>query len=434
MTGFSTTKSTPSEEHSARAHSENKYEVKFWQVILAGFLFRIAGIFLFHTYRIDLAKDESANIAASLAAGHGFGNPFGGQTGPTAWLGPVYPFLLSFVFRVFGTFTRASVLAALTVNSFISALTAIPVYVIARKTFNLKVVWWSAWLWALFPYTAYWGIRWVWDTSLSALLFTLVFMMTLILAESGTLAKWLLYGVLWGIAGLTNTAELAFLPCAAIWLLYKQSHRDRIFWRNAILAIVVFIATLTPWTIRNYQVFHKFMPVRGNFGVEFHLGNTSDAEGLWQFWLHPSQDPNQFKLYKEMGEVAYAKSKLNQTLRFIHQNPEHFAFLTTAHFVYYWAGVPHAEKYVWIYLLKSSMFLATTLLAIFGIAQALRKRRHGAVLYLLLMLSYPTIYYITFAHPRYRHPIEPEILILSVYIFTEADKRSSSRAIQSTNL
>ncbi|MGH9565500.1 MAG: glycosyltransferase family 39 protein, partial [Candidatus Angelobacter sp.] len=177
--------------------------IKFWQVVLAGFALRIVGIFLFHTWRIDLAKDESANIAASLAAGHGFTNPFGGQTGPTAWLGPVYPFLLSWVFKVFGTFTRASVFAALVGNSFISALTAIPVFVIARKTFNLNVARWSAWLWALFPYTAYWAIRWVWDTSLSALVFTLLFMMTLILAESESLSEWLLYGVLWALAGLT---------------------------------------------------------------------------------------------------------------------------------------------------------------------------------------------------------------------------------------
>lgn len=414
-------------------HLNNERTVKFWQIVLAGFAFRIVGIFLFHTYRIDLTKDESANIAASLAAGHGFANPFGGITGPTAWLGPIYPFLLSLVFRVFGTFTRQSVLAALTINSLISALTAVPVFVIALKTFNLKVARWSAWMWALFPYTAYWGIRWVWDTSLSALLFTLLFMMTLLLAESGALSKWLLYGALWAVAGLTNTAELAFLPFAALWLLYQQPSRDKIFWRNAILSIAVFIAALVPWTVRNYEVFHKFMPVRGNFGVEFHLGNTSDAEGLWQFWLHPSQDPNQFRLYKEMGEVYYAKYKLKEALRFVHQQPKHFAYLTTAHFVYYWAGVPHAEKYRGIYELKSSMFLATTLLAIFGVAQALRKHRRGAVLYLLLLLSYPDIYYITFAHPRYRHPIEPEILILAVYIFTEAEKRPAAPTLQTTD-
>src|SRR5258708_19936820 len=33
-----------------------------------------------------------SHIAASLASGQGFSNPFGPPTGPTAWLGPVYPF------------------------------------------------------------------------------------------------------------------------------------------------------------------------------------------------------------------------------------------------------------------------------------------------------------------------------------------------------
>ena len=422
-----------SQRSTASQVQATKYSVELWKVVLAGFAIRILGIFLLHTYKIELAKDESANIAASLAAGHGFSNPFGGNTGPTAWLGPVYPFLLSFVFRFFGTFTRLSVFMALTINSFISSLTAIPVYVIARKTFNIKVAWWSTWFWALFPYTLYWGIRWVWDTSLSALLFTLLFMMTLLLAESGTLGKWLLYGLLWGIAGLTNTAELAFLPFAAFWLMFQQPQRNKIFWRNAILSIVAFIAALTPWTIRNYEVFHKFMPVRGNFGVEFHLGNTIDARGLWQVWLHPSQSPQEFQKYKQLGEATYAKSKLNQTLQFIHEHPGHFIYLTVAHFTFYWTGVPHAEKYAGLYEIKTSMFFASTLFALFGLIQAFRKRCHGAVLYLLLFLSYPNIYYITFPHPRYRHPIEPEILILSVFIFTEAEKRSSSPAIQTAN-
>jgi hypothetical protein len=43
----------------------------------------------------------------------------------------------------------------------------------------------------------------------------------------------------------------------------------------------------------------------------------------------------------------------------------------------------------------------------------------GAELYLLLLLSYPTIYYITFPHPRYRHPIEPELLILIVFLASQ---------------
>ena len=48
---------------------------------------------------------ESGNIAHSIATGHGFGSPFHVDTGPTAWMTPVYPCLLAGIFRVFGEYT-----------------------------------------------------------------------------------------------------------------------------------------------------------------------------------------------------------------------------------------------------------------------------------------------------------------------------------------
>ncbi|HEY6943856.1 MAG TPA: hypothetical protein VI431_01860, partial [Candidatus Acidoferrum sp.] len=56
-------------------------------------------------------SQETGSIAASLATGKGFSSPFGKETGPTAWLTPVYPLLVAGVFRVFGIFTRASFFA-----------------------------------------------------------------------------------------------------------------------------------------------------------------------------------------------------------------------------------------------------------------------------------------------------------------------------------
>jgi len=389
------------------------------KIVLIGLLLRVAGMVVIHSYRVKLENDESAHIAASLASGQGFSNPFGPPTGPTAWLGPVYPFVLSGFFKAFGPYTRAAVVAALLLNCLLSAVTCLPIYFIARHTFGQRIAEWSAWVWTLLPYTMYWGIRWIWDTSLSALFLTLLFMMTLQLAESSTLRRWALYGLLWGVAGLTNTAELAFLPFAGSWICYRQFRRGKPFFWNATVGAVLCLATIAPWMVRNYVVFHKVIPIRGNFGVEFHLGNTATALGTWQVWLHPSQNLNEFRLYQKMGEPAYVRSKLDQTLQFVHEHPGRFAYLTLAHFIYYWAGPPHNEKYPGMYEAKTFLFLTTSVLAFWGLLIALRQRLPGAELYLLLLVSYPTIYYITFAHPRYRHPIEPELLILIVFLASQ---------------
>lgn len=377
---------------------------------------------LFHTYSAKLDFDESGHIAAALAAGHGFSNPFGPPTGPTAWLAPAWPFLLSRYFVLFGAYSRAAIVAALLLNCAFSAVTCIPIYFSALCTFDGRIARHSAWVWALFPYTMYWGFRSIWDTALSALLLTLLFMMTLQLAAGRgqrPALQWVIYGLLWGLAGLTNTAQLAFLPFAGIWICWRRHGRGKAFLRDATVGAILFFATIGPWLIRDYRTFHKFIPVRGNFGVEFHLGNSPTAQGDWQFYLHPSQNFEEFTRYREMGEPAYVKSKLQQALQFVHDEPGRFAYLSFARFFYFWTEPPHAEKYRGIYEAKTLLFLSATVSALWGLGIALRQRLPGATLYLLLFLSYPTVYYITFILTRYRSPIEPEMLMLIVFLISQ---------------
>jgi 4-amino-4-deoxy-L-arabinose transferase-like glycosyltransferase len=413
------------------ASNSSSLRLYLLKIVLIGLLLRVSGMVMIHSYRVTLEKDESANIAASIASGQGFSNPFVIPTGPTAWLGPVYPFLLSRIFAVFGSYTRASIVCAILLNCLISALTCIPVYFVALYTFGERMGRLSAWVWALFPYTMYWGLRAVWDTCLSTFLLTLLFMMTLQLAKSSTPRKWAFYGLLWGVAGMTNTAELAFLPFAGTWICYRQFRQGKPFFRNAAIGAVLFFATVAPWTVRNYRVFHKFIPIRGNFGEEFHLGNTPDALGIWQVWLHPTQNSLELDLYRRMGEVAFLRSKLEQTLQFVHDRPGRFAYLTAAHFVYYWAGSPRTEKYPGLYEAKTALFLSSSVFAFWGLLIALRQRWPGAQLYLWLFLAFPAIYYITFPHSRYRHPIEPEMLILIVFFATQFSASISQSSVSS---
>ena len=50
-------------------------------------------------------QQEAGNIAYSLAQRKGFGEVFRMETGPTAWLAPIYPLLIAGIFKIFGIFT-----------------------------------------------------------------------------------------------------------------------------------------------------------------------------------------------------------------------------------------------------------------------------------------------------------------------------------------
>jgi hypothetical protein len=77
---------------------------------------------------------------------------------------------------------------------------------------------------------------------------------------------------------------------------------------------------------------------------------------------------------------------------------------------------------------KNSMFLAASVLTFWGLGRALRLRIPGAWLLFWLFLIYPAMYYFVYCIPRYRHPLEPEMAILAVFLLTEAGKRTTASA------
>lgn len=365
-------------------------------------------------------NDESTNISTSLALGEGFANPFGIKTGPTSWLPPMYQWIMAGVFEIFGIKTKLSAAVILALNCLFDSVTVIALFFVALRTFGEKIAWWSAWTWALFPYAIYWAIHTNWDTCLSTMILTFAFWLTLECAGGAGWKAWLWFGVIWGVSALSNTATLAFLPFAAAWILWRRRREFGPTLLKGVVAAAVCIAIATPWLVRDYRVFHKFIPIRGNFGLELYIGNTPGANGTWQWWMHPSQNVLEMKQYVALGETAYVAEKKREAMELIREHPGRFAKVSLFRFIYYWAGVPRAEKYWIVEDLRQSLFLGFSVLAIWGAIRAWRRGVPAAGLYGWLLLSFPTVYYFVFPHARYRHPIDPELVVLAVYLIAAA--------------
>src|SRR5690554_28131 len=121
----------------------SRYRTWLWMVVIA-FAIRIAVAGFLYPEHLNPDRDfwmfagETGRIARSLAQGNGFSSPFFAPTGPTAWLTPIFPLLLAGVFKIFGVYTKASALVILGLDCLFSALTCIPVYLIAKKSFGDK--------------------------------------------------------------------------------------------------------------------------------------------------------------------------------------------------------------------------------------------------------------------------------------------------------
>jgi len=407
-----------------------------WMVFWVAFLVRVAYLTLAHTYRILPAEDhfrfgyEMGRIARALATGYGYADPFHGHTGPTTWVAPLYPLLLGGVFKLFGVYTAGSAWVILTLNSLFSALTALTTYEIAARCFNRRVALWSAWIWALYPAAMQYAVRWVWEMTLSTWLFSCILVVALRMRRVGergerdgrTLRRWLLFGLLWGLLGLSNPSLLLVLPAAGLWVLRGAGHGHR-QWGFAAASAGIFVLCISPWAVRNAVVFHHFIPMRANFGVELYLGNGPGANGFLMEYNHPFESPSQFRLYRKLGEVAYAHRRGRRAERSIAADPWLFVRNSVKRVYFFWVSVPHpAGKAGYIEAVRVANFAFASLAGLFGLALALKRRVVGAWLFAWAFLLVPLIYYFVAATARFRHPLEPLIVVLAVYLFQSADK------------
>jgi asparagine N-glycosylation enzyme membrane subunit Stt3 len=90
--------------------------------------------------------NEPSHIAAHLAAGEGFSSPYDGvPNAPTAQQPPAYPFYLSLVFRMLGSFSRASLIFLLVANAAVGSLLPVLLYQAGRRWYGVSVGLIAAW-------------------------------------------------------------------------------------------------------------------------------------------------------------------------------------------------------------------------------------------------------------------------------------------------
>jgi hypothetical protein len=357
---------------------------------------------------------ESGNIAHSLATGGGFSSPFRIPTGPTAWMSPLYPLLLSGVIRVFGSYTYQSWVAAVSLNICFSTLACAPVFAAGRRIGGAALGALAAWLWAIFPNAILLSFESLWDASLSALLGAAALWATLRVSQARRWTAWSAYGLLWGVILMTNAALLSLLPFLLGWLLF----RSRQFAGPAIAGLVVVLCCV-PWTIRNYTIFHTFVPLRSVLGLQLWVGNNPEAKVVWLGEQHPINDTAERNHYIAVGEMAYMEEKRRQAIFYMLGHPRREAGLIAGRFVSIWAGgtpSPVADFFrhqsVWFrYVLLFNVAAAFGSVA--GIILLFRSRSSYWFPLAVYPAVFPWAYYLTLALPRYRHPIDPALILLT---------------------
>jgi 4-amino-4-deoxy-L-arabinose transferase-like glycosyltransferase len=410
---------------SAKATPALRYGRALASAVLAALVVRLIVVAFVYQGFLDPGRDhwefgfEVGMVARSIATGHGFGNPYWEETGPTALLTPVFPYFLAGIFIIFGIKTKAAAIAMLALNSLFSALTCVPIFFVAKKTFGIRAAKWAAWIWAFFPYAIFFSADSMWYHCFFALLLTLLVLFVLHLENATSLWVWAAFGVLAGLTALTTPVVLGVLPFMIGWVCYRLRQRAR-SWRAPLgTAVLVLIATIAPWLVRNYQTFHKPVFLKDNFWMEVCIGNAGNGLHWWNGSVIPPGRAAELEEIRRVGELAYLEEKRKLALDFIEAHPGIYLWRCLRRVVFIWTGFWSFQRE---YLREepfdpANIFFCTlfTVFALAGLRKAFREKRDMAVLYALILGTFPIIFYVTHPDLAYRHPIDPEIVILGAY-------------------
>ena len=314
-----------------------------WAVLIAFALRLVVVAFVYQDFLVPGREhwefgDELGKISYSIAHGHGFSNPYWVDTGPTAMITPVYPYLMSAVFSVFGAYTKAAALTVLGFNSLVSALTCIPIFFLARNGFGLANGDCRRLGMGVFPLRSLFlsefdvvsqpGRSAAHSAAIDCLL-------------SGDTESPLDVGRLWssvGSCGPDYPRGLAVVPFLGGWVCYRL-YRNRESWKlPAATALFALFVTVAPWMVRNILVFHRPVFLKDNFWMEVCVGNLGNDRHWWADATHPAANPAELDAFRKLGELGYMARERRQALDFIQSHPGIYVWRSLRRVVYMWTG------------------------------------------------------------------------------------------------
>jgi hypothetical protein len=241
------------------------------------------------------------------------------------------------------------------------------------------------------------------------------------------LLLWFVLGVMWGLIALTNASLLLCLPAMMIWIAWPELRRWRLGGKTvvgAVLTCVAFAAVLAPWVMRNERVMGAPVLTRDNFGVELYNSSLESNDGLpWGTAMPLWEGDPVFRQYERMGELKFAQMRQEQAIANLRSRPDKFAGWTLDRFLFFWDGTPHAANgHLANEFLRQLSYSFLSLCGLLGLGLMLWRRVEGAGLFALVFVLVPLVYYVVTVQPRFRHPIEPLIAVLAVYLFRSTEK------------
>ncbi|MDI6696160.1 MAG: glycosyltransferase family 39 protein [Anaerolineales bacterium] len=430
-------------------------------IIFLAVLARVAAALFLKDDVIDLpgTSDQISyhTLALRLLEGHGFsfGKPWWPLTdanAPTAHWSFLYTYYVAAVYAIFGPHPLiARLIQAIIVGILHPGLA----YWLGKRLFSVPVGLAAAGLTAFYPYFVYY----------SATLMTEPFYITGILAglslaillaeerltslnnSRGVIKLSLALGAVLGAVVLLRQLFLLFIPYIIfwVWLASGRKFSKPLLFSSSIIVVVIVLFIL-PFTIYNYQRFHRFVLLNTNAGYAFFWANHPVYGVHFEPILPPELGTYRGLIPEELrglDEAALDQALLKRGLQFVLDDPWRYLRLSLSRIPPFFMFWPSPDSGLISNLSRVGGYGLLLPLMIYGVVRSFIPRppvsrmRLGssAVLLLLFMFVYTLIHLLSWTLIRYRLPVDAvSIVFAGLAVFDLGNFTSRRFGFQKTQI
>jgi len=315
----------------------------------------------------------------------------------------LFPVVLGGLYAIFGH----GVVAPQVFQCLLGALTCGVIYSLGREVFDRRAGILAGIGAAIFPQLIYYCGALTTEILHIFLLTCAIFMLFVAYKRRAGLGWWFAGGATLGLAALARSAMLGLLPVVGLWMIIVTRNKRSAVVRFAFVVIGA-AAAMSPWIIRNYTVFGKFVPATTEGGYTFWVTNNPNATGGGKCFLPDDTTP-----FERLNELEANRLFYKMGYDFIRGNPGRAAELVVAKFTRFWRLWPHVEEVgAANAIIGGVSFVPVVALAIAAAVMAWHRRRDLLLFYCLI--AYATILYSVYmAVTRYRAPLMPVLLVMA---------------------
>lgn len=216
-----------------------------------------------------LTKGDEADyhaIAVNVGAGNGFAGEDGKTTGRRP---PLYPFLLSLLYRATGPSPASGRIVQVLAGMVVVLLT----YLVARRHFEERVALVAAGLSAFNPFLIFIS-AYLLTENLYVILFLSSFLCVPRSKDPPSLRRITGAAMLLGLSALARPTGLPLAAWVFLSALVLGAGISRMKLVRFALMVAVFLAVTTPWMVRNARTFGGWVGLTTHAGITFYQGNN----------------------------------------------------------------------------------------------------------------------------------------------------------------